>query len=89
MRWKSKIFQLREHTNFLGPCYFCLFDPAFLLVYLIRMHLKWSKVDLRKVSSLEMIFLLKNHQGKLTLVKRRWTLFLRLLYSKLSAFLLQ
>ena len=34
-------------------------------------------------------FLLKNHQGKLTLVKERWTLFLKLIYSKLSVFLLQ
>ena len=70
-RWKSKIFQFYERTNFLGPCYFCLFDPTFCLVYLIKMHLKWSGVDLRRVSSLEIIFLLKNHQGKLILVKRR------------------
>ena len=32
--WKSKIFRFYEHTNFLGPCYFCLFEPTFHLVYL-------------------------------------------------------
>ena len=87
--WKSKIFQFYELTNFLGPCYFCLFDPTFLLVHIIKMPLKWSCVDLRRVSSLKIIFLLKNHQGKCILVKWRWTLFLKLLYSELSAFLLQ
>ena len=87
--WKSKIFQINEHTKFLGPCYFCLFDSSFHLVYLIKMLLKWSGVDLRQVSSLKTIFLLKSHQGKPILVKRRWTLYLKMFYSKLSAFLLQ
>ena len=67
-RWKSKIFQFYEHKNFLGPCYFPLFDPTFLLVYLTKMHLNWSEVDLRRVSSLKIIFLLKNHEGKVILV---------------------
>ena len=66
-----------------------MFDPTFYLVSLTKMSLKWSEVDLRQVSSLKIIFLLKNHQGKLVLVKKRWTLFLELLYSKLSTFLLQ
>ena len=56
-RQNLKIFQIYEHTNFLGPYYFCLFDPNFHLVYLIKMHLKWSEVDLRQMSRLKIIFL--------------------------------
>ena len=50
-----KIFQIHKTYNFLGPYHFCLFDPTFHLVYLTRMHLKWSRVDLRQASSLKMI----------------------------------